>query len=246
MLAALALLAAFALSGCGKGKDIAYDKGGFPGPDQSNFQGVFASEGGVGRMGIVISASSSSLAPTRNAPAAAVSAIGALTLENGASVSLAGTYDTGSDSVHLNGAGYDFDGRSAWLGGVPMVTGTYASPGDDGAFAVALVNDFGPHRYCGRLYVTGGAPVGRLAYLVSGITILGAACFDAEADPVALQGELDRSTAKPRVDMAGTSATRDLSMHGAFDEEADLSAGSWTSTGAAGDASGTWSVDICP
>lgn len=246
-LAVCGLIALVAVSGCDKkGRVLDEDWQSQTGSNTSYFSGFVASEGVVGRMGVIIYASVKMLAPVRNSPAASVSAIGALTLENGGSVTLAGTYDTASDSVHLTGGGFDFEGSTAWVNGVPTISGAYTSPGDDGAFAVALRNGFGPHQYCGRLYMAGDSLVGRVAYVVSGIAILGAACFDNEPDPVVLQGELDRTSPKPRLSMAGTSATRNLTMHGAFDEDADLSAGSWTSTGAGGTVSGTWSVAPCP
>ena len=234
--AALAVLASIALAlltlgGCGNGKKKVLDPHGLHPPGMSNYQGFFASEGGVGRIGVVTSA------PT---------ASGALTLEGGGSISLVGTYDNASDSLHLTGSGYDFGGRVSPVSGLLAIAGNFTSPGADGAFAVALVNSFGPHQYCGRLYGAGNSLVGRVAYVVSGIAILGAACFEAEPTPVALVGELDRSSPKPRLSMAGTSATRDVTLHGAYDEDADLSAGSWTSTGTAADASGTWGVAPCP
>jgi hypothetical protein len=194
-------------------------------------------------MGVIISASANALAPVRNTPVATVSAVGALSLENGGIVNLAGSYDTASDSVHLTGAGYDFEGRTAWVNGTPRLTGTYTSPGDDGAFGVARLP---VHQYCGRLYMAGDSVVARLAYVVTGIAILGAACFDAEPEPVLLQGELDTTAPKPRLSLAGTTAAHDLTLHGAYDADADLSAGSWSSTGSAGDATGTWSVAPCP
>lgn len=243
--ATAALVAVLALSGCGSdtagpGKNSLSES--FP----SRFQGFFASEGLVGRMSMEINASARSLAPAPNVTGVAVSATASLWLEDGGNLGLAGTYDSASDSIRLAGAGYDFEGRVGWVNGQPTVAGTYTSPGDDGAFAVALINTFGPHQYCGRLYMASDSTVGRLAYVVTGTAILGAACFSNEPDPVLLQGEVDTTSPKPRLSLSGSSAARDLILHGAYDEEAELSAGSWTSTGSAGDASGTWSVASCP
>jgi len=105
--AALAVLASIALAlltlgGCGNGKKKVLDPHGLHPPGMSNYQGFFASEGGVGRIGVVTSA------PT---------ASGALTLEGGGSISLVGTYDNASDSLHLTGSGYEFGGRVSPVSG---------------------------------------------------------------------------------------------------------------------------------
>ena len=239
---ALALLALLCLVGCGDGDS---DEGGFrvPEPNSSNLQGFFANEDGAGRMGVVISLSPSSLAPAWNASSSAVTAAtGSLSLEGGGTVVLAGTYDTVLDSLHLAGVGYQFGGRVRWVNGVPIATGRFTSLGNDGAFAVALVNAFGPQIYCGRLFVTGDLVTGRVGFVFSGVEVMGAACFNGDADPVALEGEFDPSAPKPRFLVTGSSTTRAVELQGSVDEEAELSAGSWNSTGALGDTSGTWSA----
>lgn len=242
----LAALTLGSVWGCGNGKDIAFDKDGFPGPASSTFRGFFASEGEVGQMAVAIALSPSSLAPAWNAPGASVEATGSATPEIGAAVPLAGTYDTALDSLHLTGSSYEFSGHVAWRNGVPEATGTFTSPGDDGAFAVALVNSYGPQIFCGQLLATGDTQVGRLGYVISGVVILGAACFSSDVEAVPLEGELDRTTTKPRLSMSGATVSRSVDLHGVMDEEAELSAGSWTSTGTSGDASGTWGTALCP
>ena len=242
----LALLVAFALTSCGKGEETAFDKDGFVGPGLSSFRGFFASEGGVGQMTVAIPMRPSSLAPAWNAAGVTVVAQGSATPEIGAAVPLAGTYDTALDSLHLEGSSYEFSGHVAWRNGVPEATGTFTSPGDDGAFAVALVTSYGPQIFCGQLLMTGDTQVGRLGYVISGVVILGAACFSSDVEAVPLEGELDRTTTKPRLSMSGATVSRSVDLHGVMDEEAELSAGSWTSTGASGDASGTWGTALCP
>ena len=244
--AALAVLASIALAlltlgGCGGDKVVDPDRNG-----TSNLQGYFASEGNAGRLGVVIAAPASSLGPGHTASTAVVAATGSLALESGGTVSLAGTCDTAIDSLHLTGSGYEFGGRVAWVNGVPTIAGRFTSPGDDGAFGIALVNSFGPHASCGMLFLAGDSLVGRLGFVISGSEILGAACFAAESDPVMLHGALDRTTSKPRLSLTGASATRAMDLHGALDEDADLSAGSWSSTGTAGVATGTWNAALCP
>jgi len=197
-------------------------------------------------MDVVIGVLPSSLAPAWNTSGASVEATGAIVPEIGAAVPLAGTYDTALDSLHLEGSGYEFGGHVAWRNGVPEATGIFTSPGDDGAFAVALVNSFGPQVFCGQLLATGDTQVGRLGYVISGVVILGAACFSSDIEAIPLEGELDRSTTKPRLSMAGVTSSRSVDLHGVLDEEAELSAGSWTSTGTSGDASGTWVTAPCP
>ena len=226
----LAAALALFLAGCGEDEKVV-NPGEFGlGDGPSNFQGFFASEDGAGRIGVVISAST---------------ATGALSLEGGGSVTLAGTYDSALDSLHLTGAGYEFGGRFSWAHGVPIATGTFTSPASDGSFAVVLVNSFGPHAYCGRLFLPGDVVAGRFAYVTSGGEVMGAACFNADVS-VPLEGEFDQSAPKPRFMLAGASATRSVELHGSIDEEAELSAGSWASTGALGDLSGTWSAALCP
>lgn len=227
----LAAALALFLAGCGEKKKV-LDPGEFGvGNGPSNFQGFFASEDEAGRIGVVISASS---------------ATGALSLESGGSVALAGTYDSALDSLHLTGVGYEFGGRVRLVNGVPMVSGRFTSLGNDGWFAVALVSSFGPRVYCGRLLVTGDVVVGRVGFVFSGVDVVGAACFNGDADPVPLEGAFDPSAPKPRFLVTGSSVTRTMELHGSVDEEAELAAGSWSATGTSGDASGTWSAALCP
>jgi hypothetical protein len=240
------MLTAIALTGCDNGKDKAFDEGGFLHPPISNFLGFFASEGGVGRMNVAIHVVPSSLAPAWNASGASVEATASIVPEIGAAVALIGTYDTALDSLHLEGSGYEFGGHVAWRNGVPEATGSFTSPGDDGAFAVALINSYGPQVFCGQLLATGDTQVGRLGYVISGVVVLGAACFSSDLGAVPVEGELDRTTAKPRLTMTGATGWRSVDMHGTLDEEAELSAGSWTSSGGSGDAVGTWSAALCP
>lgn len=226
----LAATLALFLAGCGEDEKV-INPGEFgTGNGPSNFQGFFASEDGSGRIGVVISASS---------------ATGALSLEGGGSVTLAGTYNSALDSLHLTGVGYEFGGRFSWAHGVPIATGTFTGPGSDGSFAVVIVNSYGPHVHCGRLFLPGDVVTGRFAYVTSGDEVMGAACFNADIS-VPLEGEFDQSAPKPRFLVAGASATRSVELQGSIDEEADLSAGSWTSTGSAGDATGTWGAALCP
>jgi len=226
----LAVALALLLSGCGE-KEKVVNPGEFGnGDDPSNFQGFFASEDGAGRIGVIISASA---------------ATGALSPEGGGSVALAGTYDSALDSLHLTGVGYEFGGHFSRAHGVPIATGTFTSPGSDGSFAVVLVNAFGPHAYCGLLFLPGDVVAGRFAYVTSGVAVLGVAYFSADVC-VPLEGEFDQSAPKPRFTLAGASATRNVELSGSIDEDADLAAGSWTSMGSSGGATGTWSAALCP
>ena len=98
------------LAGCGD-KEKVVNPGEFGiGNGPANFQGFFASEDGAGRIGVVISSSA---------------ATGALSLEGGGSVALAGTYDSALDSLHLTGLGYEFGGRFSSAHGAPIATGTF-------------------------------------------------------------------------------------------------------------------------
>lgn len=243
----LAVVLALSIAGCGGGEKIVVEGDHLrSGATTSPFQGFFGSEDEVGRMEVLISVSPSSLAPARAGSPASATATGAISLEFGGVVSLAGTYDQVLDSLHLVGSGYDFGARLVWLNGAPAFEGRFTNSGNDGAFAGALVNSFGPHVYCGRLFLAGDSPAGRVGYVVTGVSIVGAAFFNGEADPALLEGDLDRSTSKPRISLAGASTARSVEIHGAIDEAADLSAGSWASTGTTGDATGTWSAELCP
>lgn len=246
--AALALFASLCLAGCGKTGTDDGEGGGFRPPESnsSNLQGFFANEDGAGRMGILISLSPSKLGPAWNASSISSAVTGALSLEGGGSVALTGTYDTALDSLHLAGGAYEFGGHLRWVNGVPIASGRFTSLGNDGWFAVALVSSFGPRVYCGRLLLPGDVVVGRVGFVFSGVEVMGAACFNGDADPVPLEGAFDSSAPKPRFLSTGSSATRSVELQGSVDEEAELSAGSWSSTGSSGDASGTWSAALCP
>jgi hypothetical protein len=145
----------FALSACG-------DATGTGGTDSTVLNGIFVGDAVSGSLSITISSASLSIVAAPNASVAdamaSVSVTGSLKITGGASVSLTGTYDTGTHTITVSGGGYAFTGTFA--NGV--LTGTFTTPdGGTGSFTTASTGGSATvTSYCGTYAGTSNSDAG--------------------------------------------------------------------------------------
>jgi hypothetical protein len=109
--------------------------------------------------------------------------------DTGGVVNLTGTYDTATDSLHLNGQGYDLDGAFLPNAVTVRLQGQYTSPSDGGGF-VALTGprDSGVNVLCAAYEESAATMWGTLNLAIAGGAVAGFEVVDGDTSIVLLQG----------------------------------------------------------
>jgi hypothetical protein len=246
-----AVLGLFLLAGCSDDDD---DDDNGPTPTQTTMSGSLA--GGTSETGTLdVTIQSGTLAaqlrnqaaPTsivRPAGTVVVAAVGTLDLEGvGGQFSLAGTYNTETDSLFLSGSGYTLQGRRSNTGAGQVIEGLYTGPNGNGAFFVLAGAGEPLQSYCGAYTSTAQADSGFFQVTVRGTSLTGFAISELDAnDIIRLYG-----------DATGTGTVRDIEIQdptnpggallaeGTWDTSTDTMTGTY---GFAGD-TGTWEMTLC-
>jgi hypothetical protein len=168
---------------------------------------------------------------------AAASASGTLALASGTTTSLTGTYDTSTNTLTLNGAGYQLTGQieaatSTSPGGF---LGTYTGPdGSSGSFELFVGTNSAPVKvYCGTF---SGAKSGIWNMLFSGNDVSGLSCRSDKPECDHLTGSLSGTH------FHVTGSGGDQPGTGTGDITGESVAGTWTSPSNSG---GTFSGSKC-
>lgn len=246
-----ALLGLFLIAGCSDDDD---DDDDGPTPTQTTMSGSIAggtSETGTldvtVQSGTLAAQLSNQAAPTsivRPAGAVVVAAVGTLDLEGlGGQFSLAGTYNTDTDSLFLSGSGYTFQGRRANTGAGQLIEGLYTGPNGNGAFFVLVGAGVPLQSYCGTYTSTALADSGFIQVTVRETSLAGFLISKLDSnDIIRLDG-----------DATGTGTVRDIEIQDPTDPGgAPLAEGTWDTstdvmTGTYGFAAdtGTWEMTLC-
>jgi hypothetical protein len=180
----------------------------------------------------------------RPAGTVVVIASGALDLEGvGGTVSLAGSYNTDTDSLFLSGGGYTLRGRRTNTGAGQAIEGLYDGPAGSGAFFVLAGAGVPLQAYCGTYTSNAAADSGFFQVTIRETSLTGFVLSKTvPGDLVRLHGEV-----------TGTGTVRDVTIEDPSDPGGvPLAEGTWdTSTGTmsgtygfAGD-TGTWDMALC-
>ena len=205
------LFAAVVIVGCSKDETPTNPGGG----GSTAYYGSFANGSENGSMAVTFASAPSKVgAVAPSSSAVIITLTGTLKIQGGATISLAGTYNTETDSFKISGGGYTFQGTYA--NGV--ITGSYSGPNGPGDFALTATTSGSVKIFCGNYTETtptAGQHHGKLNIVVDGasITVLvrpddgGGAVFKGTLDgsavtvffsgtagPVLAQGTLESST----------------------------------------------------
>lgn len=128
----------------------------------TTFEGVIVGDslsGGLsGSISLTIATTSLSIASPADFDLVGVEAVvnvtGTLTISGGSTISLSGTYDTGTHALNVSGSGYTFIGT--FNNGV--LSGTFTTPGGgSGSFASSSTSGSGNvYKFCGNAVPNGG------------------------------------------------------------------------------------------
>jgi len=241
MAAFLLVLLAF-LAGCGS------DDGGtsnpiVPGGGRPSTQliGTFANGSQAGSITIAIA--TASLAPALRSAAvrdSPVAASGELNLEAGGVVTLTGTYERGTDSLHLSGGGYTFGGYY-YRGSVPPVLGgEYTGPSGAGSFGCFPGTGTTVKVFCGE-FRSGTSPVGHWNLAIAGTSLMGLEAPYGDYPATGFSGTVEATGAFRDLTFSGSGTDFLLNGSGTWNTATDHVTGTWTTD----DGSGTWSVTRC-
>lgn len=259
------LLLAFALgtgllAGCGSDDDNngGGGPGGGGGPTATTFTGVFANDTENGSLSVTIN-STSLAAPFRSrlgvltrpplARPADIPATGVLKPIGGSSVTLTGSYNDQSDSLHLANlaAGYAFAGIYDTTGSFSAVIGQYVGPNGIGFFG-AVTGSAIPTAFCGTFDSDVTATGGNWDLVIAGGEVGGIA-FPTGAEPFAFEGTIETSgTMRDITAGSDDPGVYQLTVTGTLDMTTNTVSGTWTYEDLITPAtdSGTWSGSPCP
>ena len=241
MAAVLLVLLAF-VAGCGS------DDGGtnnpvVPGGDRISTQliGTFANGSEAGS--IFLSIATANLAPAIRSPAvrdSPVAATGELNPGRGGVVTLRGTYERGTDSLHLSGGGYTFEGFYSRASVPPIVGGAYAGPFGAGSFGCFPGTGATVKVFCGE-FRAGTSTVGHWNFAIAGTSLMGFEAPNGDNPTVGFSGTVESTGTFRDLTFSGSGADGLLYGAGTWNTATDEVTGTWTTD----DGSGTWSATRC-
>lgn len=220
------------LGGCGRDRKSTAPPSNPPTP-QTQMTGVFLGSAENGLIDVTIDT-----APLTSPLDTIVTALGVMSRDTGGVVNLTGTYDTATDSLHLNGQGYDLDGVFLPSAVTVRLQGRYTSPSGGGAF-LALIGARSSvvHVFCASFDDTTATTLGTLNLAVGGGALAGFEAVYGDTAIVTLQGTV-----------AGSGTTRALAFtgiefqgNGSWNTLTGHVAGVWASPLG----TGVWSGDPC-
>lgn len=151
-LAAMALVAGCGDDGGGGGRQL----------EAGNYTGLITGPSASGTFKVTLASAGPQALNYETAAGWTIS--GTMTMEDGTTASLTGTYDAASGTLTFSGGGYSFTGEPGSDGGF---SGTFTSPGGSGTFTASMGT---AQPYCGTF--TGGVS-GTFNLLVSGASANG-------------------------------------------------------------------------
>ncbi|HEU4335043.1 MAG TPA: hypothetical protein VFT32_11155, partial [Candidatus Eisenbacteria bacterium] len=229
------------LAGCGD------DGGGNPvrpgpGSPSSQFTGAFVSGFEAGLLSVSIP--TTNLAPARRAAEAAdtvVTASGVMSIDGGEVVTLAGTYNTAVDSLHLAGGAWTLAGLYYPTTSPPVLEGTMAGPNGAGLFACFPGNTDSVHVFCGKFESDAAPTAGRWNIIIAGATLGGLIAPEGAASAAGFSGLVTGSGTVRSLTFSSGDPGLNLSGSGEWDTNNGEVVGTWTTDGD----SGSWSGESC-
>lgn len=226
------VLVVLALGGCGRDRKPTAPPPKSPTP-QTQMTGVFVGGSENGLIDITIDT-----APLTAPLDTVVTALGVMSRDTGSVVNLTGTYDTATDSLHLNGSGYDLEGMFLPNAVTVRLQGRYTSPSGSGAFlALTGARNSVVHVFCSSYDDATSTTLGDLDLAVAGNALAGFETVYGDTAIVTLQGTAN-----------GTGTTRALAFtgiefqgNGSWNTLTGHVEGVWSSPLG----SGVWSGDEC-
>lgn len=227
---AVVLVAALGLSGCSKDKKSVTAPAA---PSSTTFIGTMAGATVSGSVTTTIAAAVSAAQPGATSAQGAVAVTGEMDIAGGATVTLAGTYDTDTKVQAVTGGGYTLTGTLA----SGTITGGFTGPGSvTGAFTQTPGASNSVNVYIGTFTSTSGGDSGNFNLVAKG-TILTGIAVTTSGTQIPLNGTLTGGTAVSIVNpgnpsgpalATGTLNTTTHVMSGQFNDGAGNS-GNWTS-----------------